>query len=392
MTLILTVCCRSFVAQVVDRRLTLPDGTLYDDHVTKLVCLESVEAIMSIAYTGLALLGPGLTQTDEWIVQALGELRAAELPLVDMIPGLASRVQVALERTPCDKSAKGLTLVLAGLRRDGIPFLCWISNMKRADGSDLAVPAKTVSHGVRLPKPDVPPQEWFLANSEGDVGAVPQAAVRAVRRLREVCRREDACGKGIVRALGQLVYWTAETHSAGRISKQSLATLLDASGIETMEYPDPPDGCHRLPHLVGRAMEFMDVEVKAGDEWLREYPPINEWPDLRAEIDYRYNPTHRTWTFRVSNLGSLRWDRVRLDLNGGPREWTDIPKGFWWSNGYIYRWPGLPPGGVIEIPARALRRPGGPGSRFDALRMRPTTAAITARLPDGEYAKYMHTW
>jgi hypothetical protein len=65
MTLILTCLTHEHIVQVADRRLTMPDGTLYDDDTNKAVFYCGRVAV---AYTGLALNGREAHSGVDWVV------------------------------------------------------------------------------------------------------------------------------------------------------------------------------------------------------------------------------------------------------------------------------------------------------------------------------------
>lgn len=106
MTAILTCITTHYVIQVSDRRLTRPDGRLFEDEENKTVFYSN---IATFAYTGLARLG--WEHTDEWLLEQLADspdlyTAIQKLPTAATdkfrslpLPGLTTRERSSVRRT-----------------------------------------------------------------------------------------------------------------------------------------------------------------------------------------------------------------------------------------------------------------------------------------------------
>jgi|GEM_PF-2053415 len=122
MTLILTCLTYEHIVQVADRRLTLPDGTLYDDDTNKAVFYCGR---IAVAYTGLAQMEG--KPTAEWIGWCMKEATQAE-PAMEHV---AERAEGHFRRiNVCDKRLAVVATGWATLRgaRPLRPFICVASN------------------------------------------------------------------------------------------------------------------------------------------------------------------------------------------------------------------------------------------------------------------------
>ncbi len=71
MTLILSCLTANYAIQISDRRLTLPNGTIHDDHSNKAIL---VNGLTIFGYTGLAYMdNRNTTKTDEWFLSMFNE-------------------------------------------------------------------------------------------------------------------------------------------------------------------------------------------------------------------------------------------------------------------------------------------------------------------------------
>lgn len=122
MTLILTCLTDEHIVQVADRRLTMPDGTLYDDDTNKAVFYCGRVAV---AYTGLAIMEG--KPTAEWIGSCMKDEETVQLAM----ERVAKRAEHYLQR--CNISDKRLAVVATGWAtfrgaQPIRPFICIASN------------------------------------------------------------------------------------------------------------------------------------------------------------------------------------------------------------------------------------------------------------------------
>jgi hypothetical protein len=114
MTLIITAVADDAVAQVSDRRLTLPDGSVFSDDANKAICIACADARVSLAYTGLARIGD--TPTDHWLVDLLTETKSAQKPFPDLLAMVAAAATERFSRLGHLGARRGLSLVFAGTK------------------------------------------------------------------------------------------------------------------------------------------------------------------------------------------------------------------------------------------------------------------------------------
>lgn len=127
MTLILTCLTDEHIVQVADRRLTMPDGTLYDDDTNKAVFYCGRVAV---AYTGLAFMEG--KPTAEWI----GSCMKDEKTVQSAMNRVAKCAERYLER--CNIPDKRLAIVATGWAtfrgaQPIRPYICIASNFFLAD-------------------------------------------------------------------------------------------------------------------------------------------------------------------------------------------------------------------------------------------------------------------
>jgi hypothetical protein len=132
MTLVITAATSRFVVQVSDRRLTYPDGCIYDDEANKAVVLQCRNAKLSMAYTGLGCVGS--MRTDEWLVDVLANAGAGHKPMEEVIELLTQSATIEFARLSAPLEQKRLALVLAGwyLREKDVlnPVVWSVSNFE----------------------------------------------------------------------------------------------------------------------------------------------------------------------------------------------------------------------------------------------------------------------
>lgn len=124
MTLIQTVTTDDLVIQVADRRLSRPDGSVFDDDYTKLVCWNTS---FTVGFTGLARIDPAQKKsTSEWLAETLCDYASFE----DGVDALRYWASGQIGQLPTGKGweDKGLGIIIAGFDRRRIPLVAEISN------------------------------------------------------------------------------------------------------------------------------------------------------------------------------------------------------------------------------------------------------------------------
>ncbi len=160
MTLILSCLTADYAIQVSDRRLTLPDGSLYDDHSNKAIL---VNGNIIFGYTGLAFFDNRKTRNDEWFLNALSEAHKAHpnVSLTTTAEFIANRATEEVSRMNITPKLKRLAFVGVGWgkppEQEGLkPIYLIISNSHNSDGrwSSQAQPKFSVL--VFTPPDDLP--------------------------------------------------------------------------------------------------------------------------------------------------------------------------------------------------------------------------------------------
>lgn len=124
MTLIQTVTTDDLVIQVADRRLSRPDGSVFDDDYTKLVCWNTS---FTVGFTGLARIDPAQKKsTSEWLAETLCDYASFE----DGVDALRYWASGQIGQLPTGKGweDKRLGIIIAGFDRRRIPLVAEISN------------------------------------------------------------------------------------------------------------------------------------------------------------------------------------------------------------------------------------------------------------------------
>jgi len=126
MTLIQTVITDDLIIQVADRRLSRPDGSLFDDNYTKLV---SWNTSFAVGFTGLARIDPTQKKsTSEWLAETLCDYASFE----DGVQALRYWASGKVSQLPNRRGweDKRLGIIVAGFDHRGVPLVAEISNFQ----------------------------------------------------------------------------------------------------------------------------------------------------------------------------------------------------------------------------------------------------------------------
>jgi hypothetical protein len=265
MTLILSLATTKRVVQASDRRLTWPDGRV-EDQANKAVCVVCADARFSIAYTGLAQLGPGLVGTDEWLVDSLASSRAGELDLRSIIEFLQNQAHVVLENTHVRPELKGLSFVLVGYQRTR-PFAVSVSNIEGDNFSILDHIQPTFRANVAQLRADADPRTAQILMVSG---AEPAADVfrHRVRKLGRKRFFQTAPSDVVVKELIFLIRSASREPCYGsRVGRNcmSVETTLD-SGFLAKYFPEHESPQQYAPHFIFPNISYRDLQVWTGPE------------------------------------------------------------------------------------------------------------------------------
>jgi len=121
-------------------RLTLPDGSLYDDGANKAVFVQCADGCFALAYTGLAILGR--QRTDIWLTDVLSNAEGRLSPpgawtVYAAATAIQQEATRALKSLPAQATTRGITFVLAGYYNDMQPFVGVVSNSEDVQGNEF---------------------------------------------------------------------------------------------------------------------------------------------------------------------------------------------------------------------------------------------------------------
>jgi hypothetical protein len=125
-TLIQTVITDNLIIQVADRRLTKPNGELFDDNYTKLVCWNTS---FTVGFTGLARIDPVQTEsTSEWLATTLCDYATFE----DGVDALRYWASGRISRLPTRRGRedKRLGIVVPGFDHRRLPLVAELTNFQ----------------------------------------------------------------------------------------------------------------------------------------------------------------------------------------------------------------------------------------------------------------------
>lgn len=194
------------MVQVSDRRLTFPDGRLYDDEAIKAVTVHCDDAYFSVAYTGLALVRDKRTRkwerTDRWIASSLHDLMQQPRlgTAIHLYRAFGAYAEETLDLTPVPLTRRGIAFVFAGffVRSRATAFVGLLSNMRVTEAGRIRVMREFDTQQVWSPSPTMPYNELELI-VDGMVPAISSndAIAKAInRRTRTIERRLERSQRG----------------------------------------------------------------------------------------------------------------------------------------------------------------------------------------------------
>lgn len=138
MTLILSCLTDRYAIQVSDRRLTLQDGSVYDDDSNKAIL---VNGRIAFGYTGLAFLDNGRIRTDDWFLDALidshkANPKASPMDTFKFVAELATQALSNIDTKPEFKRLAfiGIGWLRSKVRNGFVPIYLTISNCHDSKG------------------------------------------------------------------------------------------------------------------------------------------------------------------------------------------------------------------------------------------------------------------
>jgi hypothetical protein len=391
MTWIITAGSTDRMIQVSDRRLTRSDGSLFDDHANKVVCLTCSDASAAISYTGLGFVGTPEKRTDLWLLETLYDLHAPNQFFPQVMAGLEARATDVLSHTAGVSARNDLTFVGAGFSGDGRGIYFSISNTVDASGDAIGHAADSFTGHFWIAKPNPNGPSGRLLAIDGY--PPPEAIKQRFAALSESGFFRDQPTGTVIDALVATVREASndpDTH--GLIGENCMSVVVSRDGgFEAAYYPaDQPAPILYSPHFLtgqgGAVLAYADVYTRNG--WTDSPSagiPFEQWPDLPVQV------TGDGLDVRVNNSGSDDLSDVRVDINGDPKHFQSVADGLSYSSGYVYDLPHLSAGEIVRLPLVAFLNPTN-GTSYDRSSERLEWLTTTARLPNGEFGKSRIRW
>lgn len=217
MTQILSFLCKRFIAQVSDRRLTKPDGTLYDDYTNKSVIYDGRSCF---SYAGLSELEG--EPTYEWLAKALSEQPANNMKAA--VHDLARRATTAVRSSGIKRKYRGLTFVA----------VAWVIPRDTREPTAMGIQISNSAHGAIENQFAV---EFFPIGPKGPAWLLLDAGVPLAERDRERATamvrhrmKHRSVPQSFVESMVGFVRDSANADS--RISSRVLSALIPRSAVE----------------------------------------------------------------------------------------------------------------------------------------------------------------
>lgn len=229
MTLILSQITPDYVIQVSDRRLTRPDGSLFDDDSNKAVLYNDHFAF---AYTGLAHTSTG-ERRDEWLSKVL--LEHSQKPFGDAVKGICSAATTEMASNSLAKNHKRSTIVGVGwiTNKHGasqlLPLYLSISNFQNRRGEWVSeVSDEFTAYAFSLPKGSL---HWILA-----AGQPLDAQIRVqIDRIGQECIRRQVGPSELARLLATGVLTVASFNPA--VGSNIMIAAIPRAAVEKLRTP-----------------------------------------------------------------------------------------------------------------------------------------------------------
>jgi hypothetical protein len=278
MTLILTVATGDKIVQASDRRLTYPDGSLYDDEANKAICVACQDSVFSIAYTGLGQIvrGQRTLPTDIWLAEILTDMRAGQMRWAEIARALRVQLEQTINQQRCDQVSKQLTLCLAGFH-NGLPIIGTISNFQMDEVTILSEATESFQPLFRVPGPDAKKATYFQMSLNGATQAVGKPLSRRISKLRRQGFFHKAPMPAIASELVNLIRCASRTPGVGHVIGDSCMSVAFGphSGFQCQYYSRAGGPQDYMPHAILQNASFWDIQL-----WLGPNPPPS-WPKFR---------------------------------------------------------------------------------------------------------------
>lgn len=304
MTLIVTVATHRFVAHASDRRLTHPNGELFDDDANKAVILECQDGILSFAYTGLGFLGErqadglGQLRTDDWLVEVLSRSGATDMRADDAITMLAEKAKETLAKMRLPPDCRRISFYIAGWPKVAglVPGIWWISNFESSSSPSRMDPSFQLSStkvsrvaeptfqvGCMWPRREVKKGYIILVAGQDQAVIHPQKQLRKLRDFLLRTTEPDEVAKKLVNFIRRC----ADDPKQGKyIGRNCMAVFLSDNYQGSFYYDeDSSRPVVFAPNFVRPGVALKDVKYGTGKLGLEEIDKMIERKRQRHETE-----------------------------------------------------------------------------------------------------------
>ena len=269
MTLILTVVTQRNVVQTSDLRLTgIPAGKLADDLAVKQAFVQTDNASISLAYTGVTDFGSGSRRelrADRIILNHLAEASAGSLNIDELLQELRDKIAPAVvSHISIPEAQRRLTIVVCGYVGT-TPLAAAITNWENLEtGRAEAVRPRFQCRWWRL-RADANPERSRALMIHGATMSLTAAIKSRIRNLLKKRFFQNADGPSIAKEAVALIRAAADSPGVGHvIGKSCVSTCIpcDPAGESFSQFhPSTRTRYCLYPHAIIRGNAYKDFET-----------------------------------------------------------------------------------------------------------------------------------
>lgn len=257
MTLIITALAEDVLIQVSDRRLTYSNGAIASNLANKAICVTCLDAMFTIAYTGLAQIGH--VTTDHWLVDHFTNTGAANKRFDEIVKELRSYAALTFSKFCHLGNARGITFIFAGFRPLG-PFIVLLSNQEDEKGNRLKKINDSFDIGIFLRNDKPMHKVDIMINGAEDAITLPiKTAIR--KKIRSQLFRLQPEQRVLL--LVDLIRRASGTPKAeNRIGSDVMSVIMSTQdGFHAQFHPENKSPLSYTPHFVAPEFSIKDVYI-----------------------------------------------------------------------------------------------------------------------------------
>ena len=269
MTLILSALTPTHAIQVSDRRLTLPNGELYEDDRNKALALSCSNGHFCLSATGLGVIRG--KPTSEWMADTICAENQGRFRLVDILRALKAGLDEVWR-----SQRKGLPLTIVGVGVDTtddttVPVHLLISNCEPADhfrgetGREFAVAVR----GLPIGQPISIEVQGCRAAVKDQTADTLNWALRHYRHPNEI--------GGLMSAFVKVIRMASHDPQLGRFIGRNCMGLYVPHLRHSFKfdyYPENGSPYSQAPPMVSKGMSMSHMVLWQGEmeDWPAEFP------------------------------------------------------------------------------------------------------------------------